>query len=147
MGWTSGRAKLSARCPQSWVTKGVSCGAGSTGYDSSSSRCGPTVHPQVKPETSRFPCKELPHMPGSSTTPEGLTLALMRFPYCLPRYQARRPPDRRTFRGSMAGLCAPLPTLLTSSRRPPHGSGPMWIAIPSSQWTCTTYSLPVSPAH
>src|SRR5690348_17343983 len=56
-------------------------------------------------------------MPGSSTTPEGLTLALMRFPYCLPRYQARRPPDRRTFRGSMAGLCAPLPTL----RRHPRG--------------------------
>src|SRR6266487_99010 len=24
------------------------------------------------------------------------------------------------------------------------GSGPMWIATPSSQWTCTTYSLPVS---
>ena len=22
--------------------------------------------------------------------------------------------------------------------------GPMWIATPSSQWTCTTYSLPVS---
>ncbi|MGF6935555.1 hypothetical protein OKW41_004717 [Paraburkholderia sp. UCT70] len=32
----------------------------------------------------------------------------------------------------------------TSSRMPAHGSGPMWFAIPSSQWTCTTYSLPVS---
>jgi hypothetical protein len=31
-----------------------------------------------------------------------------------------------------------------SSRMPAHGSGPMWSAIPSSQWTCTTYSLPVS---
>jgi hypothetical protein len=29
--------------------------------------CG--VHPQAEPEISRFPCKELPHMPGSSTTP------------------------------------------------------------------------------
>jgi hypothetical protein len=29
--------------------------------------CG--IHPQAKPETSRFPRKELPHMPGSSTTP------------------------------------------------------------------------------
>jgi len=29
--------------------------------------CG--VHPPTKPETSRFPRKELPHMPGSSTTP------------------------------------------------------------------------------
>ena len=27
------------------------------------------VQPLVKPETSRFPTKELPHMPGSSTTP------------------------------------------------------------------------------
>jgi hypothetical protein len=27
---------------------------------------------------------------------------------------------------------------------PAHGLGPMWFAIPSSQWTCTTYSLPVS---
>jgi hypothetical protein len=24
-----------------------------------------------------------------------------------------------------------------------HGSGPMWFATPSSQWTFTTYSLPV----
>src|SRR6267143_3099968 len=30
------------------------------------------------------------------------------------------------------------------SRTCTHGSGPMWIATPSSQWTCTTYSLPVS---
>jgi hypothetical protein len=29
--------------------------------------CG--VHLQAKPETSRLPRKELPHMPGSSTTP------------------------------------------------------------------------------
>jgi len=32
----------------------------------------------------------------------------------------------------------------TPSRLPAHGSGPMWLAIPSSQWTCTTSSLPVS---
>ena len=30
--------------------------------------CG--IRPQVKPETSRFPRKELPHMPGSKTTPD-----------------------------------------------------------------------------
>ena len=30
------------------------------------------------------------------------------------------------------------------SRTTPHGSGPMWSATPSSQWTCTTHSLPVS---
>src|SRR5262249_8371968 len=32
----------------------------------------------------------------------------------------------------------------TSSRMPAHGLGPMWVATPSSQWTCTTCSLPVS---
>src|SRR5450759_5822625 len=32
----------------------------------------------------------------------------------------------------------------TSSRIPAHGSGPMWFATPSSWWTRTTYSLPVS---
>jgi hypothetical protein len=32
----------------------------------------------------------------------------------------------------------------TSSRMPAHGLGPMRVATPSSQWTCTTYSLPVS---
>src|ERR1700680_2281610 len=32
----------------------------------------------------------------------------------------------------------------TSSRTPAHGSGATWIATPSSQWTFTTYSLPVS---
>src|SRR5438128_12071994 len=32
----------------------------------------------------------------------------------------------------------------TSSRMPAHGLGPMRFAIPSSQGTCTPYSLPVS---
>ena len=31
-----------------------------------------------------------------------------------------------------------------ASRPTTHGSGPMWFAIPSSQWTCTTYSSPAS---
>jgi hypothetical protein len=80
------------------------------------------VHPPAKPETSRFPCKERPHMPGSLTTPGGMALAIARLPCCLPRYQARRLPDRRTFRGSVAGLCAPLSTLhLHRSRRMTRG--------------------------
>ncbi len=37
-------------------------------------------HPPVKPETSRFPCKELPHMPGSLTPPERQVLALSHRP-------------------------------------------------------------------
>jgi len=38
-------------------------------------------------------------------------------PYCLPPSQQRRHPGYESLRGSMAGLCAPLPTL----RRRPHG--------------------------
>lgn len=34
----------------------------------------------------------------------------------------------------------------TIVRTSPHGLGPMWIAVPSLQWTRTTCSSPVSPA-
>jgi hypothetical protein len=45
----------------------------------------------------------------------------------------------------MAGLCVPLPTLRRRPYgRPAHGSGPRWLATPSSYRTCTDYSLPVS---
>src|SRR5579863_10619856 len=44
-------------------------------------------------------------------------------------------------------ICSPADASLTPSRTPAHGSGPMWVATPSSQWTFTTYSLPVPPAH
>jgi hypothetical protein len=43
-----------------------------------------------------------------------------------------------------AGRLPPTDASPTSSRVPAHGSGPMWFAIPSSRWTCTTYSLPIS---
>ena len=32
------------------------------------------VHPQVKPETSQFPCEELPHMPGWDNGLQGIRL-------------------------------------------------------------------------
>ena len=38
----------------------------------------------------------------------------------------------------------PCSTARDEHRWPAHGSGPMWFAIPSSQRTCTVYSLPVS---
>src|SRR5271165_5030814 len=41
-------------------------------------------------------------------------------------------------------LCSPANASPTSSRTPAQGLGPMWVATPSSQWTLTTYSLPVS---
>src|SRR4051812_32524819 len=75
------------------------------------------VHPPAEPETSRFPCKELPHMPGSLTTPEWRVLALSH-PLILPSVlSSTSASGLRTFRGSMAGLCAPLPTLRRHPRR------------------------------
>src|ERR1700687_808249 len=39
---------------------------------------------------------------------------------------------------------SPVNASRTASRPPAHDSGPMWIATPLSQLTCTIYSLPVS---
>lgn len=39
---------------------------------------------------------------------------------------------------------SPTDASLTFSRMPAHGSGAMWFAMPSSEWTLTTYALPVS---
>jgi hypothetical protein len=33
-------------------------------------------------------------------------------------------------------ICSPADASPTSSRTPAHGLGPMWVATPSSQWTC-----------
>ena len=66
-------------------------------------------------------------------------------PCCLPRSETRRHPGLHFFRGSMAGLHAPLPTLRCHPRgrqRTARGRG--GFATPSSWRTCTPYSLPVS---
>src|SRR5271165_394463 len=66
----------------------------------------------AKPEISRFPLKERPHMPGSPTTPgwagarddAPVHVAFREFDHVGTQIVS-------SFRGSMAGLCAPLPTL------------------------------------
>src|SRR5262245_26019913 len=66
---------------------------------------------------SRFRSQELLYMPGSSTTPGRSDLAMVRPKrVAFPRSKQRRHPGIG-FRGSMAGLCPPLPTL----RRRPYG--------------------------
>ncbi len=87
------------------------------------------VQPRVKPEISRFSSKERPHVPGSPTT-SGWAGTCDGAPVHV-AFRASKHVGTQvasSFRGSMAGLCAPLPT---------HGSGPMWIATPSSWRTCT----------
>src|SRR5262249_38291573 len=69
-------------------------------------------------EISRFPRRERPHMPGSLTTPGRLGLAISR-PDMLPSTLCTASAPRiRLFRGSMAGLCAPLSTLRRDPREP-----------------------------
>ena len=83
-----------------------------TGYGSSPSRCGPLI-PVVGPEISRFPSKECAHMPGSLTTrsrPSTCDNALGRVAF-RHRDSVGASELTHTFRGSMAGLCVPLPTL------------------------------------
>jgi len=75
------------------------------------------IPPLAKPEISRFPRKELPHMPGSSTTP-GRAGACDNAPahIAFRDFEHVGTQIDSSFRSSMAGLCAPLPTL----RRHPH---------------------------
>ncbi len=111
-------------------------------------RCGPAVGttPEVEQEFSRFPYTELPYMPGSSTAPGREALAIAR----LARVAFRKPENRRhPGRISFSQLNgwparSPADASPTPSRMPAHGSGPMRFATPSSLWTFTTYSLPVS---
>src|SRR5437763_1076283 len=83
------------------------------GYGSSPSRCGPRpgTQPSVKCGTSRFPYKELLHMPGSSTTPGRQVLAYRHLVVLPSALETASAPGNIEFRGSMAGLCPPLPTL------------------------------------
>ena len=62
-------------------------------------------------EISRFPRKERPHMPGSQTAP-GRTGARNSAPVRVAfRQRNSVGAQEESFRGSMAGLCDPLPTL------------------------------------
>ena len=83
-------------------------------------------------------------MPGSLTTPGRPALAMTRSDVLPSTICTVSAPKIGLFRGSMAGLCAPLSTLRRGPRGPLRMTrGPMWIAIPSSRRTCTSYSLPV----
>src|SRR5208337_3119183 len=116
------------------------------GFDSSSSRCGPGgVRPQAKPETSRFPRKELPHMPGSSTTP-GWAAARTNAPVHVAFRDSDHVGARNYLLSRLNGwpMHSPVNASSASSRIPTHDSGPMRLATPSSQRTFTAYSLPVS---
>ncbi len=98
------------------------------------------VLPLVKPETSRFPCKEL-HMPGSLTTAGAAgvgAIAPARVHVRVIKHVGLR---MRTFRGLMAGLLARLSTfrrhLSQMSRRMTWGS--VWVRYDLTEETFTLY--------
>jgi len=127
------------------------------GYGSSPSRCGPARRAAlVGRGISRFPRKERLHIPGSLTTPScrstrvdalgmspsaittasapGIILTRLNgWPMHSP---ADASPLARPHQTKVDGLLA--------SRLGMHGSGPMWIAIPSPCRTSTDCSLPAS---
>src|ERR1019366_6454385 len=117
-----------------------------TGYDSSSSQCGPAVsirRPNPRPPGSR--AKSFHTCQGLRPRQAGRTLALTR-PSMLPSVKMNTS-ALGTFKLSRLNgwpMRSPADASPTPSRMPTHGSGPMRFATPSSQWTSTTYSLPVS---
>ena len=117
------------------------------GYSSSPSHRGPGCFHEhlADQESSRFPYKKLLHMPGSATTPRRLG-ARDTAPLRVAFRSVDSVGSRENILSRLDGwpMRSPADASPTSSRMPAHGSGPMWIATPSSQWTSTTYSLPVS---
>ena len=84
-------------------------------------------------------------MPGSTTTPGHMgtrAIASIRVAF----HTADGVGSRDSTLSRLIGwpMHSPTDASPTPSREPAHGSGPMWFATPSSQWTFTTYTLPVS---
>lgn len=115
------------------------------GYGSSPSQCAPVHAATGQTEISRSPCKERPCVPGLRPRRVVEALAFTR-PFLLPSAFSTASAPGIAQLSQLNGWPARFPTDAspTTSRWPAHGSGPMWFAIPSSQWTCTTDSLPVS---
>src|SRR5438445_7872087 len=99
----------------------------------------------VDREISRFPRKERLHMPGSLTTP-GRPGARNDAPGFVAFHHMHGVGTQKRKLSRLNGWPThpPVNASPRPSRATAHDSGPMWIANPSSQGTCTLYSLPVS---
>src|SRR5262245_58343825 len=96
-------------------------------------------------EISRFPRKERLHMPGSLTTP-GRPDARAVAPGCVAFRHLHSVGTQNETLSRLNGwpMRSPVNASPRPSRAAAHDLGPTWIATPSSQGTCTLYSLPVS---
>jgi hypothetical protein len=107
-------------------------------------RAGPLTRP-VRPEISRFPStRSVLHARFSDPARSTAGSRNRRWSCCLPPLIRRRHPGSTLSRLNGWPAGSPADASSTPSRTSAHGLGPMWIATPSSQWTLTTYSLPVS---
>jgi hypothetical protein len=120
------------------------------GYGSSPSRHGPARRRSrpARHETSRFPkYRGLRTCQGLRPRRTGGRSRNRASPVLPSAVSTASASGTSAFRGSTAGLCAPLPTLRTCpGRRARTARGATWFATPSSQGTSTFHSLPVSPA-
>src|SRR5271169_4147197 len=88
------------------------------GYGSSPSRCGPPHHASDRAGDLPVPVQGASVHARVSDHAGSVGRSRWRArPSCLPRHLQRRHPEEKHFRGSMAGLYVPLPTL----RRHPRG--------------------------
>jgi hypothetical protein len=105
-------------------------------------RCAP---PPASSEISRFPRKERPCMLGSLTTPGRIATcdnAAARIAFRFGNIVGTQDLALSRLDGQPAR--SPADASPCTSRDTAHGSGPVWIATPSPQRTCTSCSLPVS---
>ena len=117
-----------------------------TGYGSSPSRHGPAQYGDWPNESSPG-CRAKSVRACQVLRPRRVARALaIAHSNVLPSATQTASALGSSFLSRLNGWPARTPTdaSLTSSRMPAHGLGPMWIATPSSQGTCTPYSLPVS---
>jgi hypothetical protein len=99
----------------------------------------------VDREISRFPRKERLHMPGSLTTPSRPGARAVAHGYvAFHHLHGVGTRNRKLSRLNGWPMRPPVNASPRPSRATAHDSGPMWIATPSSQGTCTLYSPPVS---
>jgi len=115
------------------------------GFDSSSSRCGPTVFlhwPNPRSPDSRT--KSVHTCQGLRPRRVGRALA-MTPPSISPSVILTTSAPETILLSRLHGwpMRSPTDASPTLSRVPAHGSGPMWFATPSPWGTCTSYSLPV----
>ena len=115
-------------------------------YGSSPSRCGPAQYPGWS--NPRSPGSRAKSVRACQVLRPRRVAQVLAWTHLdmLPSATQTASAPGNSFLSRLNGWPARTPTDASraSSRMHAHGSGPMWFATPSSQWTCTTYSLPVS---